>query len=854
MNKSKKNLLLLLTIVIVATTCFVLAACGDTSDDDPKKYVYTVTFYADDSVYDRQTVTNGETVTLPEDPEFMCVVFDGWYLDEELTNKFDESQSITQHTNLYAKLTENHTPVVDAKLDPTCGADGLTEGSHCEVCEKVLVEQQTIPATGHDYVDGVCSKCGYFDTGLTFELSSDGTSCYVKNVGTFTGSELVIPRANGDGKPCVGIGSNAFQECKTLTSVTVPDSIKSIGSCAFLRCTNLKTVTLGNGITEIPGSAFCYCESLTSIALPDGLKSIGEDAFRNCTSLTSISLPTSLTSIERAAFSGCKSLQSVDIPYNVTSIGENAFLANWELKSLTLSPNLTTISESAFWGCIRLTSVTIPDKVTELENQAFHGCRNLVSVTLGLNVKSVADSAFENCDKLIEVYNRSSLDIHTGDEGFGGVAQHAKNVYTTEGNSYLKTDENGFMTYDQINLVAYVGNEADITVPAEIRNIYPYAFRDNNIIKSVVVQGTNRVGQEVVIGDGAFQDCTNLNYVELGYGVTQIDHAAFFDCDKLRGITIPSSLTYIGNDAFGDCYQLVEVFYTGNVSLSLTAGSDSYGGIAYYAKNIGGSKEGSKVTTDENGYVIYKEYNSLYQLLVDYEGNETELTLPFGITEINTRAFVDDAAITSVILPDSIDAIGDYAFSGCTSLTSIDLKGCKTIGRSAFNLCESLASITIPDTVTLIDDYAFQSCKALADITLPDALANIGFNAFQGTAWYNNQPDGLVYIGNVAYIYKGNDVDNPQIVLKEGTIGIAGRAFSNHSAITSITIPNSVTSIAASAFNGCSGLTQIYYNGTIEQWNAIEKPRFAWCDYSITYTVNCTDGTLEESTTEYRRV
>ena len=158
----------------------------------------------------------------------------------------------------------------------------------------------------------------------------------------------------------------------------------------------------------------------------------------------------------------------------------------------------------------------------------------------------------------------------------------------------------------------------------------------------------------------------------------------------------------------------------------------------------------------------------------------------------------------------SVTSIGSSAFYHCGGLTSVTIPNSVTsIGSSAFYCCRGLTSVTIPNSVTTIGPSAFYYCTGLTSVTIPNSVTEIGSDAFDGTEWYNNQSNGVIYINNVLYEYKGTMPTGTSITIKDGTVSISISAFRGCTGLTEVTIPNSVTTIGSSTFLGCTGLTSV---------------------------------------------
>ena len=246
----------------------------------------------------------------------------------------------------------------------------------------------------------------------------------------------------GEDYGVTAIGSRAFQGCKGLTSVTIPNSVTSIGDYAFSGCRGLNSMTIPNSVTSIGESAFEGCSGLTSVTIGNSVTTIGDCAFKNCSGLNSVTIPNSVTSIGEEAFNWCSGLNSVTIPNSVTSIGGYAFGSCSCLTSVTIPNSVTSIGEYAFRGCNGLTSVTIGNSVSSIGGGAFYDCSSLASVTIPNSVTFIRNNAFRNCSSLISVTIGSSIK-NIGSQSFANcplitdVYCQAKRVPTTENDAFL---------------------------------------------------------------------------------------------------------------------------------------------------------------------------------------------------------------------------------------------------------------------------------------------------------------------------------------------------------------------------------------------------------------------------------
>ncbi len=687
----------------------------------------------------------------------------------------------------------------------------------------------------------------------------------------FYGCKSITELIVSDSAEC--IDQYAFAYCTNLKSITLGESLKTLVYYAFYECTLVQTVnfnavamddfestnrafervgvsgigvklTVGKAVTKIPAYAFyssysssnniklvsvefedgSVCESiglaafyenraLTTVILPDSISSIGSRAFTNCISLASIVIPKSVTVIDDETFSGCAALLEIDIPLGITEIGDSAFAGCRSLRSVTIPESVTKIGNFAFSNCVSVNEIIIPDSVTYLGVDAFDGCTSVIytkydnayyvgnadnpyalllkavdtsitSCTIHPDTKMINSRAFTGCAALKEIVIPDKV-ISIGNDAFRN-CRALESV--TLGNALLRIESNAFNSCISLK---------DLTFGNSLEFIGYYAFVGCNSLKTVSLPDSLKL-----IDSYAFQNCSGIETLELGNGVVEIRSYAFTGCSLIKSIALPDSFTTLGEYAFQNCTALE----------SLTIGS-SLNVISRYA---------------------FYGCSSL-----------TSLIIPDNVTNIENYAFYNCTSLTELSIGNGIETIGYYAFynaSGLkyneynggfyignesnpylvlmkidTQLTSFEThKDTRIIYDDAFSNCANLQNVVIGENVKSFGNNVFYGCRSLSSITISADSFTYFPGIFSGSSYTGSTSISSSYYG---YSYLPKTLHT--VIISGGT-HIADSAFNNMTLLNKITLPASIKSIGENAFQGCTGLSNVYYEGDVTAWLGIE--------------------------------
>lgn len=664
--------------------------------------------------------------------------------------------------------------------------------------------------------------------GIWYQEGNNNSVFVTKGETEYKGDIIIPERVTYNGKICyvTGINQLAFENCRGLSSVTIPNSVTSIGNHAFKDCIGLTSLRVDknsqqydsrnncNAIIETKSNTLIVgCKSTT---IPNGVTSIGRYAFDGCSGLKSITIPNSVTSIESCTFINCSGLTSVTLPNSVTTVGTNVFQGCSGLTSVTLPNSLTSIGASVFQGCSGLTSITLPNSLTSIEANVFQGCSGLVSVIIPKSVTFIGFNAFHGCSSMSSITIPNSVK-YVGENAFSG-CNNLTSVHITDLGAWFT-----------INFYSYSGN------PLYYAH---HLFLNDKEIKDLVIPNS-----VTSIGSNAFVGCSGLASVTIPNTVTYIGMNAFWGCSGLTSLTLPNSVTYIYSSAFAYCSSLTSVFSEiknpfkiNNVFNGISSAAELIvpkGTKAAYETTEGWNQFSKIAEADdaksftENG-IYYKLKSDGTLEVTGLDKSTTVADIPssitingtkYRVTSIGARAFEGRSDITYLSLQYSIKSIGEYAFRDCGSNMTVNIANleawCKMeLGNEHSSPLSSAGkvllydvettSINIPETITSIGKYTFYQCKSLTSLYISGSVTSIGSSAFEDCT-------GLT-----------------SVTLSEGLTSIGGSSFEGCKGLTSITIPSTVGSIALNAFKDCSSLNNI--TSEIQQPFAINENVFSTYD------------------------
>ena len=632
-------------------------------------------------------------------------------------------------------------------------------------------------AIKNGFTDGTCFVVNELDDG-TAEITG-----YAGNSAT-----CVIPDEI-HGKKVTRIGENAFRDRTELTSVTIPDSVKYIFDRAFSNCTSLETVTIPNSVTDIYSRAFYNCTSLKEVTIPASVTDIGDEAFGyyryedtweskkvDGFKINYVKNTYGHYYATENGFSDEACLLTNELNDGTLEIskyaGNSATSATYVIPGEINGKKVTQIGDSAFTVCTSLTSVTIPDGVTSIDEAAFWGCTSLTSVTIPDSVTSIKSKAFFNCTSLKSVTIPASVtNINIGDYALGYYE-----IYNTDSCEWEMYKVDGFKinyvknTYGHMYAFKNGFTDEACLLANELDDgtleITKYAGNS----ATYVIPGEIDGKKVTEIGDSTFKGCTELTSITIPDGVIGIGNNAFSGCTSLETVTIPASVTYVGNSAFYGCTSLKSV------------------------------------------------------------------TVPESVTYIGGYAFAECYSLKYADIPANVTGIGTSPFCNCRSLENINTdeanKCYTTVDGVLYDKDKTElinypagkkdSSYVIPEGIRTIREKAFYGCLNLCELTIPDSVTEIESGAFECSSLISDEYGTIKYVDD--WVVGSGHTAN--VVLKDGTRGIAFEAFSGDGIIEKVTMPDTVKYINGCAFENCTNLSEVLLSSSLEN---IERGAFLNC-------------------------
>ena len=547
----------------------------------------------------------------------------------------------------------------------------------------------------------------------------------------------------------------------TASSVSIPDSVKTIGAEAFAGNTSLTAINLGKNVTTIEYGAFKDCSYLNSITIPDTVTFIGNGAFSNNSALKKISLPKNLESLGSGVFAGCKNLSTISIDkdnpnfifdknvlYNKDKTKIYYFAQGSKATSYNMPDSVIDIDEYAFWGNESLKEIMISTNLSEIPSYAFSNCKNLLAISVPYSVKSIQSKAFENCISLQKVMIPASVSyIH--DSAFNGCPKLvisadsgtiAHNYYENwKLNNHTEVDSNnesGDTVVDSGGNVYVVGSDGKLTIvekndSSNVTEATSSAINDPSNVDYVPTYDPilgdedGVLGKTMIVGQNAvLMMDSNLQVVNgvVNREVTQEEENQISSAyDVSKGDALPKYA--ILED------KITNYAYYGDNSLkiySIPSNITSIGDFAFARSSLEGIHIPNNVTSI--GYAAFYHCDNL-----------SEISIPATVTWIEPSAFSHTAWLNAWASNPSADdflIVGDnilIAYKGSSKYVQIP-ETVETIAPACFLGHSEILGVNISDSVTIIGEEAFKDCTSLQEVHGATNVVKIQDRAFENTA------------------------------------------------------------------------------------------------------------------------
>ena len=647
----------------------------------------------------------------------------------------------------------------------------------------------------------------------------------------------------------------AFTKCNRLTSLVIPSSVTSIGSDVFRGCSALTSLVIPSSVTTIGNRAFSGCSGLASLIIPNSVISIGEGVLIGCNGLTSLNVENGNTKydsrdncnaiIETETNTLISAINNTIIPNSVTSIADYAFCGLINMTSMTIPNGVSLIGYRAFMGCSGLTSLAIPNSVTSIGKEAFYGCSALTSVIIPNSVIFIGVGIFSGCSGL------TSLKVENGNTKFDS-RDNCNAIIETETNTLISGTNNTIIPNSVTSIgkeAFYLCMDiVSMAIPNGVTSIDERAFEGCRGLISLTIPNS-----VTTIGNVAFASCTGLTSVTIPSSVTSIGEYAFQSCNSLTSVTVEAktpitiSEMVFTNRANATLYvpagskdayetadywkEFKEIIEMEDPSV-LTVNVETAGELSDLISN----HDVDPLTITD--LTITGPLNSTDLRLIremagnDDSGKPTDGMLKkldlsgANIVEDDEKYLDTDQIISST--QESMPNIGDNSFHFATQEN--------VLGTALFAGCDKLEEIVLPNSIEAIGDYVFWNCLNLKALEIPKNVSSIGWRFINGqndisklSVAEGNQtfssPDGsnalmkgteLVFGLSSTKIPTGTTIIGSEafyictglgdVTLPEGVTTIKGGAFA-WSDLTSIKMPSTLTTIENDAFADCSGLT-----------------------------------------------